>query len=496
MIKEAIIQLAAKQDLSYETAAAVMDEIMSGQASQIQMASFLTALAIKGETIDEITACAAGMRAHCVRLLHDVDALEIVGTGGDNAGSFNISTTAALVTAAGGGKVAKHGNRAASSKSGAADVLEALGVNIALSPEQSAELLRRQNFCFLFAQNYHISMKYVAPVRKELGIRTVFNILGPLSNPAGANRELMGVYDETRMGAIRFKLDKDGPFLSDDSKTPTPPWTSLRTLEEASRQFENDESGLEQKWINQLIKPGSSLGGARPKATVLDTSGNLWIAKFPSKHDDVNVGAWEKVTHDLARLCGLDVPESMLIDFSKYGSTFLVRRFDRNGAARIHFASAMTMLGKTDGASAADGSSYLELVSFIKANGAAPKRDLTELWKRIVFNMAVSNTDDHMRNHGFILKADGWHLSPLYDVNPVPEGDELSLCVNEDDATISLDLALEIAPYCEISTKDATAMAADVLKTVRDNWNRLAAECGLSRSAQEYMRPAFSLALE
>lgn len=208
------------------------------------------------------------------------------------------------------------------------------------------------------------------------------------------------------------------------------------------------------------------------------------------------MGAWEKVTHDLARLCGLNAPESMLIDFSKYGSTFLVRRFDRNGAARIHFASAMRMLGKTDGASAADGSSYLELVSFIKANGAAPKRDLTELWKRIVFTMAVSNTDDHMRNHGFILKADGWHLSPLYDVNPVPEGDELSLCVNEDDATISLDLALEITPYCEISNKNAAAMAADILKTVRDNWNRLAAECGLSRNAQEYMRSAFSLALK
>ena len=156
----------------------------------------------------------------------------------------------------------------------------------------------------------------------------------------------------------------------------------------------------------------------------------------------------------------------------------------------------MTMLGKTDGASAADGSSYLELVSFIKANGAAPKRDLRELWKRIVFNMAVSNTDDHMRNHGFILKTDGWHLSPLYDVNPVPEGDELSLCVNEDDATISLKLALEIAPYCEISTRDAAAMAADILKTVRENWSHLASECGLSRNAQEYMRPAFSLALE
>lgn len=210
MIKEAIIQLAAKQDLSYETAAAVMDEIMSGQASQIQMASFLTALAIKGETIDEITACAAGMRAHCVRLLHDVDALEIVGTGGDGANSFNISTTSAFVIAAGGVPVAKHGNRAASSKSGAADVLEALGVNIALSPEQSAELLRRQNFCFLFAQNYHISMKYVAPVRKELGIRTVFNILGPLSNPAGANRELMGVYDEALVEPLAQVMSKLG----------------------------------------------------------------------------------------------------------------------------------------------------------------------------------------------------------------------------------------------------------------------------------------------
>ena len=196
MIREAIVQLARKQDLDYTTAAAVMDEIMGGQASQIQMSAFLTALAMKGETIDEITACAASMRAHCVRLLHDVDALEIVGTGGDGANSFNISTTAAFVIAAGGVPVAKHGNRAASSKSGAADVLEALGMDITLSPEESAQLLREHGFCFLCAQNYHISMKYVAPVRRELAIRTVFNILGPLTNPAGANRELMGVYDQ------------------------------------------------------------------------------------------------------------------------------------------------------------------------------------------------------------------------------------------------------------------------------------------------------------
>lgn len=196
MIREAILKLAKKENLSYEEAEAVMNEIMSGEASPVQMSSYLTALSLKGETIEEITASAAGMRAHCVKLLHEMDVLEIVGTGGDGANSFNISTTSSMVIAAGGVPVAKHGNRAASSKSGAADVLEALGVNITVSPERSAELLKKINICFLFAQNYHIAMKYVAPIRRELGIRTVFNILGPLSNPAGANMELMGVYEE------------------------------------------------------------------------------------------------------------------------------------------------------------------------------------------------------------------------------------------------------------------------------------------------------------
>ena len=199
MIKEAIIKLSKKQDLAYAEAEAVMDEIMSGQATPVQMSAYLTALALKGETIDEITASAAGMRAHCIKLLHNLDVLEIVGTGGDGSNSFNISTTSSLVIAAGGVPVAKHGNRAASSKSGAADVLEALGVKITLTPERSAEILKKINICFLFAQNYHIAMKYVAPIRKELGIRTVFNILGPLSNPAGANMELMGVYDQSRV---------------------------------------------------------------------------------------------------------------------------------------------------------------------------------------------------------------------------------------------------------------------------------------------------------
>ena len=197
MIKEAIIKLSKKENLSYQEAENVMDEIMSGQATPVQMSSYLTALSLKGETIDEITGSAAGMRAHCVKLLHELDVLEIVGTGGDGSNSFNISTTASLVIASAGVPVAKHGNRAASSKSGAADVLEALGVNIMVSPEKSAQLLKKINICFLFAQNYHIAMKYVAPIRKELGIRTVFNILGPLSNPAGANMELMGVFDES-----------------------------------------------------------------------------------------------------------------------------------------------------------------------------------------------------------------------------------------------------------------------------------------------------------
>ena len=210
MIKEAIIRLSQKQDLSYDEAEQVMNEIMEGKATDVQMSAYLTALSLKGETIDEITASAAGMRAHCIKLLHNMDVLEIVGTGGDGANSFNISTTASLVIAAAGVPVAKHGNRAASSKSGAADVLEALGVKIDLPPERSAQLLKKIQIRFLFAQNYHIAMKYVAPIRKELGIRTVFNILGPLSNPAGANMELMGVYEEELVEPLAQVMAKLG----------------------------------------------------------------------------------------------------------------------------------------------------------------------------------------------------------------------------------------------------------------------------------------------
>ncbi len=199
MIQEAIKKIVDKQDLSYDEAYAVMNEIMSGSTTQVQNAAFLAALSTKStraETIDEIAGCAAAMREHAIQVTHDFDVMEIVGTGGDNAHTFNISTGAALVAAAAGVKIAKHGNRAASSQCGAADCLEALGVNINQSPEKCLELLEKVGMCFLFAQKYHTSMKYVGAIRKELGIRTVFNILGPLTNPAVPAMHLLGVYDE------------------------------------------------------------------------------------------------------------------------------------------------------------------------------------------------------------------------------------------------------------------------------------------------------------
>ncbi len=303
---------------------------------------------------------------------------------------------------------------------------------------------------------------------------------------------LLGVYDETRLGGIRFKTETNGAFLSDDKETAAPPWASLRTLEEASRNFENDDTAVSEKWLNQLIRPGSSLGGARPKATVIDPKEQLWIAKFPSRNDENDSGAWEMVTHDLAEICGLHVPEAKLEKFSKLGSTYLVKRFDRILNKRVHFASAMTLLGKTDGASAAEGTSYLDIAAFIKSYGAQPKRDLIELWKRIVFNMAVSNTDDHLRNHAFIFTENGWELSPLYDVNPIPYGDELSLNVDEEDNSINIDLAIQTAVRFGISETDATTYAKDILTIVKENWEKRATALGLSRRLIEEMRPAFS----
>lgn len=303
---------------------------------------------------------------------------------------------------------------------------------------------------------------------------------------------LLGVYDETRMGALRFSLDENGTFLSSDKELAAPPWTTLRTLESASLAFESSSNKDEEKWLRQLLAPGSSLGGARPKASVLAPDGSLWIAKFPSKHDEWNTGAWEMVTHDLAIKCDLNVPDAKLENFSSQGSTFLVKRFDRDGNKRIHFSSTMTLLGKTDG-EGSERTSYLDIASFIKSHGASPKRDLNELWKRIVFNMAVSNTDDHLRNHGFILSKNGWVLSPLYDVNPNIYGENLSLCVSENDSAISFELALSVAEYFDISGSEAISYVDKVKSTVETEWREIASKYKLGRSAISVMEPAFNM---
>ena len=301
---------------------------------------------------------------------------------------------------------------------------------------------------------------------------------------------LLGVHDEARMGALRFALEKDGPFLSAESDMAAPPWVLLRDLEAASLAFEKEEDILNDQWLKVLLAPGSSLGGARPKASVRAADGSLWIAKFPSAHDETDIGAWEQTVHELARTCGLNVPESRLQRFSDAGSTYLVRRFDRAGNKRVHFASAMALLGKTDGA---ESSGYLELADFLKAYGADPGADLPELWKRIVFSMAVSNTDDHLRNHGFLLGKTGWRLSPMYDVNPVPYGDTLSMTVAVNDARIDPDLALEISSYFGLEVKQARAEVSRILSLVRRDWRTVASEYGLNRAAISYMEPAFSL---
>ena len=305
---------------------------------------------------------------------------------------------------------------------------------------------------------------------------------------------LLGVYDETRMGGLRFSTSQGGAFLSDDKELATPPWTTLRKLESASLAFEKNDDGMEEKWLKQLVAPGSSLGGARPKASVLAPDGSLWIAKFPSKHDETNVGAWEMVVHELAVLCDLNVPEARLENFSKTGSTFLTKRFDRVGDRRVHFASAMTLLGKNDGANASDGSGYSDIANIIRQNGMMPKRDLLELWRRIVFNMAVSNTDDHLRNHGFLIGNSGWILSPMYDVNPNIYGDTLSLNVDADSNLIDFKLALSVAKLYGLTEMQATNELKEIKNIVEVNWRKLAGKFGLSRSETEEMAPAFEMA--
>ena len=309
---------------------------------------------------------------------------------------------------------------------------------------------------------------------------------------------LLGVHDEQRLGALRFKEPATGQsWLNDDSSMVTPPWTSLRELEQASWKLQREDASEDAQylqWLNLMIAPGSSLGGARPKAGVQDESGDLWIAKFPGRNDERDMGAWEMVCNDLAVEAGLSVAEARLEQFGGEQGTYMTRRFDRvtgsNGKKRIHFASAMTLLGLNDGADHVAGVSYLDLVELIIRQGAVPEADLEELWKRIVFSIAIHNTDDHLRNHGFLLTPEGWILSPAYDINPDPDGRGLNLNISETDNSLSFDLALEVAPYFRLDG----AGASKIMKAVKDavaGWRDVASSCGISRSEQEAMEPAF-----
>jgi len=303
---------------------------------------------------------------------------------------------------------------------------------------------------------------------------------------------LLGVNDGHRMGGLRFKLEDHSNFLNDEAPL-IPPWTSLRELEFASRQFEENDSNNEEnlKWINLLIAPGSSLGGARPKASVLDPNGHLWIAKFPSVKDKKNVGAWEMVVNKLAINAGINISETEIRKFNNEYHTFLTKRFDRNlKGERIHFASAMTMLGYLDGDGIEKGVSYLEIAEFLMRHGAETNRDLEELWKRIVFSICVKNTDDHLRNHGFLLTQNGWRLSPAYDLNPNEFGTGLSLNISEKDNSLDLDLALSVAEYFRLDNRKSAEIIGQI-KDVVKGWREVAKGNGIPRSEQDRMANAF-----
>lgn len=307
---------------------------------------------------------------------------------------------------------------------------------------------------------------------------------------------LLGVYDGHRMGALRFRR-VDGPSLDDNQDLASPPWTLLRELEQASLHIEDEgaeDSPLYGKWLRLLIAPGRSLGGARPKASVLDPQDGLWIAKFPSRSDTTDVGGWESVLHGLAQRAGICVAQGQRQRFGSKYHTFLSKRFDRTARGeRIHFASAMTLLERSDGENREDGASYLELAQIVIRQGAHPARDLEELWRRIAFFVCVSNVDDHLRNHGFLLEARGWSLAPAYDMNPVATRGGLTLNISETDNAQHLDLLREVAPHFRIKPPRAEQILAEVTAAVR-TWQSEASAAGISRSEQERMAPAFASA--
>ena len=274
---------------------------------------------------------------------------------------------------------------------------------------------------------------------------------------------------------------------------PTPPWSSIGELQEAANRFENDEENeLVKKWLPVLLGPGSSLGGARPKSNVLDEDDNLWIAKFPAKNDTIDKAAWEYLAYKLAIKAGINMSECKIQKITGNYNTFFTKRFDREKEERIHFASAMTVTGNTEETIKDKTVSYLELVDFIQDNGINIEKNLQQLWRRIIFNIAISNTDDHLRNHGFILTSKGWVLSPAYDLNPSIDKDGLALNIDVDNNALDYDLAKSVGEYFRLDEKQMNEIINEVLEVV-STWKDVANKIGISNKDQVLMDKAFNL---
>ncbi|HUN04258.1 MAG TPA: HipA domain-containing protein [Niabella sp.] len=304
---------------------------------------------------------------------------------------------------------------------------------------------------------------------------------------------LLGVHDISRMGALRFKTDPEGEFLDNNADSPTPPWATIRELQHAVEIIETGNTlSKNQKWLKMLMAPGSSLGGARPKANVLDEKGNLWIAKFPSQNDTVNKAAWEFLAYKLAIKAGIDMAECKLQKIAGRHHTFFTKRFDREKKVRIHFASAMTMTGNNEELIRDNPASYLDLVEFIQFSGCSVNEDLKQLWRRMIFNILISNTDDHLRNHGFILTPKGWRLSPAYDINPSTEKEGLSLNIDTNINSLDIDLAKSVGQYFRLNANEMNDIVNEVRKSV-SKWQAVAKEIGITKNEQVMMGGAFRI---
>ncbi|GAA4808936.1 HipA domain-containing protein [Olivibacter ginsenosidimutans] len=304
---------------------------------------------------------------------------------------------------------------------------------------------------------------------------------------------LLGVHDLSRMGALRFKKDPDGDFLDNDPISPTPPWASVRELQHGATLIETSEDTDEvKKWLGMLMAPGSSLGGARPKANILDNDGHPWIAKFPSANDTIDKGAWEYLAYKLAIAAGIEMADCRLEKIAGKYHTFFTRRFDRDKMERIHFASAMTMTGKSEELIRDETPSYMEIVEFIQFSGTRVTEDLHQLWRRLVFNILISNTDDHLRNHGFILTNEGWRLSPAFDINPSIDKDGLALNIDMDNNMLDIELAKRVGVYFRLSEKEMRSIIEEVSSSIA-NWQTVAKEIGIPRNEQTLMRGAFKI---